>query len=92
MRPSVGSAGAQDIFDAVKKNDMAAAKATSRSIPRSCHQDGSGNTLLHTAAITGSVPMADWLLSKGADIMPENLASMTPLFEAIRNKGRWPCS
>jgi ankyrin repeat protein len=79
-------AGAQDVFDAVKKNDLAAAKAIlekDASLVRA--KDSSGNTPLHTAAITGSVPMADWLLSRGADINADNLAMMTPLFEAIRN-------
>ena len=86
MRPSVGSAGARDIFDAVKKNDLAAAKAIiEKDASLVSIKDSSGNTPLHTAAITGSVPMADWLLSRGADINADNLASGTPLLEAIRN-------
>ncbi len=81
-----GLAGAQDIFDAVKVNDLAAAQAMvekDASLVRA--KDSLGNTPLHAAAIAGSIPMADWLLSKGADINADNLASMTPLFEAILN-------
>jgi ankyrin repeat protein len=82
-----GLAGAQDIFEAVKADDLAkvqAMVAKDPSLVRS--KDASGNTPLHAAAIAGSVPMADWLLSKGGDINAGNLASATPLFEAIRNK------
>ncbi len=81
-----GSLNAQEIFDAVKVNDLAKVQgivAKDPSLVRS--KDASGNTPLHAAAIVGSVPIAEWLLSKGADINADNLASMTPLFEAIRN-------
>ncbi len=81
-----GFASAQDIFDAVKKNDLAAVKAIlekEASLVRA--KDSSGNTPLHTAAISGSVPMADLLLSLGAGIDADNLASLTPLSEAIRS-------
>ena len=80
-------AGAQTIFDAVKNNDLAAAKAIldkDPSLVRS--KDASGNTPLHAASIAGSVPMAEWLLSKGAEIDADNTASKTPLHEAIQNK------
>ncbi len=84
---AAGSAGAQEIFDAVKAGDLARTKALvekDASLVRA--RDASGNTPLHAAAIVGSVPMTDWLLSKGAEIDADNLESMTPLLEAVRNE------
>jgi len=81
-----GSAEAQDILDAVKSGDLAKAKTIVEKDPSQVRtKDKVGNTPLHHAAIAGSVPMVEWLLSKGADVEAANTEAMTPLFEAIRN-------
>jgi ankyrin repeat protein len=79
-----GTAGAQDILGAVKSGDLA--KTIVEKDPSQVRtRDNVGNTPLHVAAIAGSVPMIEWLLSKGADVEAANTEAMTPLFEAIRN-------
>ncbi len=75
-------ASAQDIFDAVKKNDLAGATAVlekDTSLVRA--KDSSGNTPLHAAAISGSVPMADLLLSRGAGMSTKFLDDLRPKAE-----------
>jgi ankyrin repeat protein len=80
------TAGAQDILDAVKSGDLAKAKTIVEHDPSQVRTtDKVGNTPLHAAAIAGSAPMIEWLLSKGADVEAANTEAMTPLFEAIRN-------
>lgn len=84
---AAGSAGAQEIFDAVKSGDLAktqAIVAKDASIVRA--RDASGFTPLHAAAIAGSVPLAEWLLANGAEIDAENPANLTPLTAAIANR------
>jgi ankyrin repeat protein len=81
-----GTAAAQEILDAVKSGDLAKAKTIVEKDPSLVRtKDKVGNTPLHVAAIAGSAPMIEWLLSKGADVDASNTEAMTPLFEAIRN-------
>ena len=76
---------AQEIFDAVKNNDLAKVKSlieNDTSLLNS--KDVSGNTPLNIAAMNGSVPIADLLLSKGAGINAQNAQLNSPLHESIR--------
>ena len=75
---------AQAIFDAVKNDELARAKALvgeDASLVRST--DVAGNTPLHLAARAGSLQMIELLLLKGADIDAQNGQSNSPLLEAI---------
>ncbi|NIO21388.1 MAG: ankyrin repeat domain-containing protein, partial [Candidatus Aenigmarchaeota archaeon] len=57
---------AQEIFDAVKANDLAKVKALVEKDTSLINlKDAAGNTPLHIAAIIGFVPIAEYLLSKG---------------------------
>jgi ankyrin repeat protein len=78
---------AQAIFDAVNTNDLSKVSALIEKDPSIISlKDNLGNTPLHNAAITGSVAMAEILLSKGADINAVNTRMNIPLVEAIVNK------
>lgn len=78
---------AQEIFDALKANDLTKVKAlVEKNASLVNLKDEAGNTTLHIAAITGSVPIAEYLLSKGADINAVNTQLNTPLHDSIRNK------
>ncbi len=78
---------AQEIFDVVKANDLAKVKAMVEKDASLVHlKDAAGNTLLHIAAMNGSVPFAEYLLSKEANINAVNTQLNTPLHESILNK------
>ena len=78
---------AQEIFEAVKRNDLAEVQILIGNDPGLISaKDDLGNTPLHTSAIVGSVLIADYLLSKGADINARNNQLLTPLHVAINNK------
>jgi ankyrin repeat protein len=78
---------AQEIFDAVKTNDQVKVRTLIENDPGLISaKDELGNTPLHTSAIVGSVSVADYLLSKGADINAPNKQLQTPLHVAIYNK------
>ena len=78
---------AQEIFEAVKTNDLPKVRTLIGNDPGLISaKDDLENTPLHTSAIVGSVPIADFLLSKGADINARNNQLMTPLHVAIYNK------
>ncbi len=78
---------AQEIFDAVKANDLAKVKALVEKDTSLVNlKDAAGNTPLHQAAITGSVPTVEYLLSKGAEIDSVNTRLNTPLHEALRSE------
>ena len=80
------NSNAQEIFDAVKANDLTRANALVEKDASVVHtKDGAGNTPLHQAAITGSVSISELLLSKGADINAINTQLNTPLHLAIQN-------
>ncbi|MRR23921.1 ankyrin repeat domain-containing protein, partial [bacterium] len=60
---------AQEIFEAVKTNDLAKIKVLTGNDPGLVSaKDELGNTPLHTSAIAGSVPITEFLLSRVADI------------------------
>jgi len=75
---------AQDIFHAVKANDLAKVKAlVEKDASLMNLKDEAGNAPLHHAAIVGSVEMAEFLLLKGTDINAPNTRLNTPLHEAL---------
>ncbi len=77
----------QEIFDAITNNDLPTVQALiekDESLIR--FKDNSGNTALHQAVMTGSIPITEYLLSKGADINAANTRQNTPLHEAIQSK------
>jgi ankyrin repeat protein len=74
----------QEIFDAVKANDLTKVKALAEKDASLVNStDIAGNTPLHLAAKTGSLGMIELLLLKGADINAKNIQSNSPLLEAI---------
>ncbi|HOI29530.1 MAG TPA: ankyrin repeat domain-containing protein [Melioribacteraceae bacterium] len=78
---------AQEIFDAVKNKDLNLVKQIIDKESSVVNQkDKTGNTPLHGAAIIGSVPISEFLLSRGADINATNTMQSTPLHTAIENK------
>jgi ankyrin repeat protein len=75
---------AQEIFDAVKNNDLTKAEQILIKDPSQANlKDMSGNAPLHNAVIAGSVELAELLLSNGADINAVNTQLNTPLHAAI---------
>jgi ankyrin repeat protein len=78
---------AQEIFDAVKNNDLNTVKLIlDKDGSVMSLKDKSGNTPLHSAAAVGSLQIIEYLLSKGADINSTNPTLSTPLHVAITNK------
>lgn len=78
--------GAQEIFDAVKNKDLGKVKSLlKKDASLVSLKDNSGNTPLHIAVINASVKIADYLLTKGADINAVNNQMNTPLHEAVNN-------
>lgn len=78
---------AQEIFDAVKNKDLDLVKQIIDKESSVVNQkDKTGNTPLHGAAIIGSVPISEFLLSRGAEINATNTMQSTPLHTAIENK------
>ena len=78
---------AQEIFDAVKANDLAKVKVlVAKDAALVKAKDEAGNTPLHQAANIGSSALTELLLASGADINAINLQLNTPLHEAIRAK------
>ncbi len=80
------SAKAQSIFDAAKTGTPGQVQAMAAKDAALVNtKDASGKTPLHHAAIVGSVPMIECLLSLGAAIDAATTENMTPLLEAIRS-------
>jgi len=78
------SINAQEIFDAVKNNDLSKVRALVEKDASLVYvKDEAGNAPLHHAAMIGSVEIAEFLLLKGADINIQNLRLNTPLHEAL---------
>ena len=64
---------AQDIFNALKSNDLAKVKLLIEKDATLINlKDEAGNTPLHHAAMIESVEMTELLLSKGVDINAQN--------------------
>jgi ankyrin repeat protein len=77
------SAGAQEIFDAVKASDLATvARLVGANATLANLSDKDKNTPLHLAAAGGFVPIAEYLLEKGAVIETPNAVGNTPLHAA----------
>jgi ankyrin repeat protein len=75
---------AQEIFEAVKADDFARVKALiEKDTALVNYKDNAGNTPLHQAAISGSIEIAEFFLSRGADINSANIRKNTPLHEAV---------
>ena len=82
-----GIAKGQEIFDAVRADDLAKVKVLLEKDPSLKNiKDPAGSTPLHIAAVNGSLAMVELLLSKGADMNAVNTQLNTPLLEAIRSK------
>jgi len=75
---------AQEIFDAVKSNDLAKVKElVEKDASQVNTKDEAGNIPLHHAAMIGSIEIAEFLLLKGSDINVQNTRLNTPLHEAL---------
>jgi ankyrin repeat protein len=84
---AAAAAQAQEIFNAVKNNDLEKVKVLIEKDASLVNiKDEAGNTPLHHAAIIGSIETIKLLLSKGADINARNTQLNTPLHEAIQSK------
>ena len=81
------SAQSQDIFDAIKSNDLKKVKILIKNdASMVISKDEAENTPLHYAAMIGSNAAIEFLLSQGADINAQNTQLSTPLHEAIQNR------
>ncbi|MFH0761244.1 MAG: ankyrin repeat domain-containing protein [Bacteroidota bacterium] len=86
------TAKSQDIVEAVKTRDLAKVKSLVENDPLVVHsKDDAGNTPLHHAAISGTFEMAEFLISKEADINAQNAQLNTPLHEAIQSRNESIC-
>lgn len=71
---------AQDIFDALRKGDVAAVKALVEKTPALVDaRDGDGLTPLHHAAAGGNADLVSFLISKGAKLDTADVRAKTPL-------------
>jgi ankyrin repeat protein len=78
-----------DIFDALRKGDVAAAKALiEKSPPLVNARDGDAMTPLHYAAFGTDVDFVNFLIDKGAKVEAENASKKTPLHIAAMNDRR----
>jgi len=74
---------AQEIFDAVKSNDISKVKTlVEEDVSLINLKDPSGRTPFHWAAANGNIEMADYLFSKGSNINNKNASQSTPLHAA----------
>lgn len=84
---AAAAAQAQEIFAAVKNNDLEKIKVLIEKDASLVNiKDEAGNTPLHNAVIIGSGEIIELLLSRGADINAQNTQLNTPLHEAIQNR------
>jgi ankyrin repeat protein len=81
------STQAQEIFDAIKNNDLKKVKLLIEKDASLLNiKDEAENTPLHKAAIVGNAEIIGFLLSKGADINAQNTQLNTPLHEAMQSR------
>jgi len=84
---AAGTIQSQEIFDAVKNNDLVKVKGLiEKDVSLVNIKDEAGNTPLHHAAMIGSYDIIEYLLSRGADIDAQNTQLNTPLHEAIQSR------
>jgi ankyrin repeat protein len=76
----------QEIFDALRKKDVAAVKALIEKSPGVVDsRDGNGLTPLHYAAREGNVDLINYLVDKGAKLELKTAQAKTPLHLAAMN-------
>ena len=76
---------AQEIFQAVKANDLAMVKTLlEKDASLLSVKDNNGSTSLHVAAMTGAVAVAEFLVSLGADINSQDSRGYTSLHYACQ--------
>ncbi|MCJ7487919.1 MAG: ankyrin repeat domain-containing protein, partial [Candidatus Aminicenantes bacterium] len=76
----------QDIFDALRKGDVAVVKALVEKSPQVLDaRDGDGRTPLHYAAVGGNADLINYLVEKGAKLEPRDARQKTPLHLAAMN-------
>ncbi len=82
---------AQEIFDAVNANDFVTVKILvekDTSLVRM--KDPGGNTPLHRAAVTGSLQIAAYIISKGGDVnAKDNRGLLLFIMPASMTSRRW---
>jgi ankyrin repeat protein/tetratricopeptide (TPR) repeat protein len=75
-----GWAQSQEIFDALRKGDVAAVKALVEKSPQFVEaRDNDGDTPLHYAAYGGNVELINYLIDKGAKLDLQDRQRKTPL-------------
>jgi ankyrin repeat protein len=80
------AAQSQEVFDLLRKGDVAAVKALVEKSPQVLElRDGNGRTLLHYAAIGGSAEFINYLVDKGAKLEFQDAQLKTPLHLAAMN-------
>jgi len=78
---------AQEVFDAVRANDLAKVKElVEKDASRVNLKDQNGNTPLHIAARQGRIDVAAFLIEKGAVLEAKSPTGYTPLFAAAQSK------
>jgi ankyrin repeat protein/SAM-dependent methyltransferase len=82
----VASAPSQEVFDLLRKGDVANVKAlVEKSPPLVVARDNDGNTLLHHAANGGDAGLVSFLIDKGAKVEAAGQSGLTPLHGAAMN-------
>jgi len=73
-------AQSQEVFDLLRKGDVAAVKALIEKSPQLVEaRDSDGDTLLHYAAYGGSVELINYFIDKGAKLELQDAQHKTPL-------------
>jgi ankyrin repeat protein len=84
-----GLAQSQDVFDLLRKGDVAAVKALIEKSPGLIEaSDGDGDTPLHYAAYGGNVELINYLVDKGAKLELQDAQRKTPLHLAAMGNRR----
>ncbi|HEY6508706.1 MAG TPA: ankyrin repeat domain-containing protein [Vicinamibacterales bacterium] len=85
LYPAVATAQTPDLIDAVKRQDLAAARKLLASRVAVDAQGADGQTALHWAAQRDNVELVDLLLGAGASAKTESRYHVTPLYLAAQN-------